>query len=315
MKAFGSCGWAATTSGVQRTTSAALQAASSATAALATSACTARRTARGARRRDRVLGVRVASRRARGRRASRVHQVGDDVPHRVRQRLRVPIGVEPAPPVGLRVGLRGEAGARAPVEGQVGGLEPVRSAAGGRPAPDRSPGRGRAGAPGRGGTPARRVRSRPAPTPGRARGRALGRRPTRRRSGRESTTRPAARAGAITSLTCCARPAAYRRNSASGSTRRSGSNRTSRTRSPIGVPPGSRVTSGSTPTPRSRSASLRDLRRLAGPFRPLEHDEAPAGARGRHAHSPVGSKTNSVARPKRSRSWAASRFTPTVSVM
>src|SRR2546423_3259140 len=62
------------------------------------------------------------------------------------------------------------------------------------------------------------------------------------------TTRPAARAGRITSVACWARSAAYSRASVFGSMAAlAGSSRISRIRSPIGVAPGSRVTTGGEP--------------------------------------------------------------------
>src|SRR6266566_2735455 len=69
------------------------------------------------------------------------------------------------------------------------------------------------------------------------------------------TTRPAARAGRITSAACCARSAAYRRASVLGSMAAlAGSSRISRIRSPIAVAPGSRVTTGGEPASVSQRA-------------------------------------------------------------
>src|SRR5437879_1787275 len=94
------------------------------------------------------------------------------------------------------------------------------------------------------------------------------------------TTRPAARAGRITSAPCCARSAAYRRASVLGSMAAlAGSSRISRIRSPIAVAPGSRVTTGGEPASVSQPArrsiwvvlpapSIPSTTRKRGPIRP-----------------------------------------------
>src|SRR5713101_6763296 len=69
------------------------------------------------------------------------------------------------------------------------------------------------------------------------------------------TTRPAARAGPITSAACWARSAAYSRASVRGSISAwDESRRMSRIFAPIGVAPGSRVTTGSAPASVSQAA-------------------------------------------------------------
>src|SRR5882724_8720389 len=94
------------------------------------------------------------------------------------------------------------------------------------------------------------------------------------------TTRPAARAGRITSAACCARSAAYRRASVLRSMAAlAGSSRISRIRPPIAVAPGSRVTTGGEPVSVSQRArrsiwvdlpapSIPSTTRKSGPIRP-----------------------------------------------